>query len=281
MLRRWLNLVGERAGGGRTGQASQYEESPDRGILPENPLPRPDFAAAPDTASGSRNAPRDLSHVRADVLRSHQRQDFGPLEGPREPRMDAAQEYPDAAALETLDDLGERMRAGRVHERHPPEPDDDRRDVELRTLNGAFELLGGAEEERPVDAVDEHGRRQRLMLWIRRLLLDAHRVSHAPHEKERRDHDADVDRDYEVDEYRQRESDQQDQLVRSRSAAQQARDVAQVAHAPGNEEQYRRESRQRDVCGPGRKQQDDEDQEQYVHDARERTGRAVADAGRG
>ena len=101
----------------------------------------------------------------------------------------------------------------------------DGRGAELQALERALEFFGRAEEERPVDAVHQHVMRQHdffLRAVVKGLLLDAHRLGHAAHEQQRREHHAHVDRHHQVDEHGERERHQQQQAIRARRAAQQA-----------------------------------------------------------
>ena len=72
-------------------------------------------------------------------------------------------------------------------------------------------------------------------------------MRHPPQELEHREDHADVDRDHEVGEDRQREGDQQDRDVGARRAPHHPREMPHVAHVPGDDEQHRGQGRERHV----------------------------------
>ncbi|CPQ89308.1 Uncharacterised protein [Bordetella pertussis] len=204
-----------------------------------------------------------------------------------DPRVGAAEDDPHAAALQVGDDLFERLQAGDVDERHPAQADDERARIGVRGRQGALEVLGGAEEQRPFDRVDQHVVRQRPVAAVaqfvaqlgRALRLHLHAGRHAPQEVQDGDHHADVDRHHQVGEHGQHEGDQQDGDVGARRALDHPDEVRRVAHVPGHHEQDGGQRGQRHVFGQRRQQQHHQQQGDAMHDPGQRAGAAVADVG--
>jgi hypothetical protein len=76
-------------------------------------------------------------------------------------------------ALKIRDDLIQRRQPGRVHERHAAHANDDRAHPVLAAPQCLLQILGRAEEERPVDAVDDVSRRQHEVRAEARIRRDA------------------------------------------------------------------------------------------------------------
>ena len=91
-----------------------------------------------------RNPARDLLHVCAHVVRADERHDSRRFERRAKLRMDAAQEHAHFSPLKSLHDLGQRVEPGRIHERHAAQADHDGVDIQMRALQRAFQLFGGA-----------------------------------------------------------------------------------------------------------------------------------------
>jgi hypothetical protein len=145
--------------------------------------------------------------------------------------------------------------------------------LEHRLLEG----LHGAEEERPFDGVDHDALGQGLQPLPGQLLgqvaavlllhLDA--LRHAPHEVQGGQDHADVDRHHEVGEHREGEGGEQDRHVRPRRAAQHVDEVLGLAHVPGHQEEDRREGGDRHVHEQRRRGEQDQEQREAVHQARQ------------
>ena len=168
--------------------------------------------------------------------------------------VDSTQQHAHVA-LEAPDDLGQRVESGRVHERHAAQADHDGLDAELRALERAFELFGRAEEERAVDAIDQHVVRQHHSLRraprrrrpaVRRCTVSAMRRMNSSAASTTPTLTATTRSTNTVSTKVMSSS--------SRSArgarAQQAHDVPHIRHVPGDEEQDGGERGQRHVRRP-------------------------------
>ena len=157
-----------------------------------------------------------------------------------------------------------------------------------RAVDDALELVGRAEEERPVDAEDRHVVGNGLVLQdVQRGPLRRTPASprspwsspHPPDEQQRREHHADLDRDGEIGEHRERERRSARRRCRSWSA-QQLRNLAPLAHVVGDDKRIAGEHGHRNVPGERRGKEQDGQQRQRVNHARDRRARARADIGR-
>ena len=99
-------------------------------------------------------------------------------------------------------------------------------------------------------------------------------------EHERSERGADGDAGQEIDEDREQECREQDRGVGPRGA-QQRREVRLVGHAPGDDDQHRRQRRKRDVSDQRHREQNEDQKIGRVKYTRDRPARAGADIGRG
>ncbi len=109
----------------------------------------------------------------------------------------------------------------------------------------ALEFLGGAEEQRSVDAVDQNAGAARagngrtgiaVITGMFHLLFHTDGVRHAPHEKKRREDHPHIDRHHQIDEHREKERQQQDAHIDFGRPPDDAYHVRQFAHVPGDHE---------------------------------------------
>ena len=127
----------------------------------------------------------------------------------------------------------------------------------------ARNLVGGAEQKRPVNAED--GRVVRDVLVLKNVqapvfdivvghLRNRRGLGHAADEEQRRQDHAGLDGDGQVGENGQREGDQPDADI-GFGQAQQLRNLAPLAHVVGDDHQDSRQRRHRDVTGQRRGKQ--------------------------
>ena len=90
--------------------------------------------------------------------------ELGLLHQRRRLRQRAAQDQLPPGAVELVGEILERAQAGRVDRGHVAQPDDDDRLEVVDVVDDVRNLVGGAEQERSVDAEDGDVRRNVLVL---------------------------------------------------------------------------------------------------------------------
>ena len=139
----------------------------------------------------------------------------------------------------------ERAQAGGVDRRHVAQPKDHDGRQLVDPIGDALQLVGGAEEERTVDAEDRHVVGDVLVLQdvhpailqvLRRHLVHRRRTRHAPDVEERGEHHPDLDGDREVGKHSQRERGEPHAHVGLR-LAQQQRYLVPLTHVRRDDEE--------------------------------------------
>ena len=215
--------------------------------------------AAPAGSMRSRAAASASSSVADEVLPAVLVELARALERFPRLRLDSGDEEADSLLREGPEEIVEHADSRGVDRRHVAHAkDEDLRGLRRHEVQHVLDLIGGAEEERPVDLVDfdalgdrppchalrvgDH-RPVRRILQLARDRADVRHVGHALDEEERRQHDADLDGDGQVDQHGQQESRQQDRDVALRASSAASRRRATRSCGTRRRRGPRRESR--------------------------------------
>jgi hypothetical protein len=90
-------------------------------------------------------------HIRKDILAANMRVELSALHEMRRLLARAAEQQRAPGRLNLIGKIFDRLKPGRIHRRHMPEPHDDDRWQSGKVIRDSLELVGGSKQKRPVN----------------------------------------------------------------------------------------------------------------------------------
>ena len=144
-----------------------------------------------------------------------------------------------------------------------------------------LEFLHRAKKERAIDNEHLYIIRQGFRIAALLTFFDLDCFRHLSQKMQGGENNPNINRDHQINQYRQKESNQEQRIIRTRRTAQHIDAALWFTHIPGNLKKNRRQSRQRNIGGKRGCNQQHQSQRNGMDNSGKRAVTALTDIGRG